>query len=177
MRGLSALHFLSPDGKCHSFDASANGYGRGEGMGVMILKPLKDALRDNDTIRGVIRGTGLNQDGKTPAITMPSSDAQAKLIQSTYREAGLDFDRTSYFEAHGTGNFPTRPIYDKDLLRLAGRVIGDPTELKAIGLSVGASRSTNNPLYVGSVKTNLGHLESAAGVAGLMKAVFSLETG
>ncbi|KAE9375002.1 putative lovastatin nonaketide synthase [Stipitochalara longipes BDJ] len=160
MRGLSALHFLSPDGKCHSFDASANGYGRGEGMGVMVLKPLKDALRDNDTIRGVIRGTGLNQDGKTPAITMPSSEAQAELIQSTYREAGLEFDRTSFFEAHGTGT-----------------VVGDPRELKAIGLSVGVGRSTNNPLYVGSVKTSLGHLESAAGVAGLMKAVFSLEKG
>jgi acyl transferase domain-containing protein len=179
MRGLSALHFLSPNGKCHSFDASANGYGRGEGMGVLILKPLNDALRDNDTIRGVIRGTGLNQDGKTPAITMPSSEAQAELIQSTYRQAGLDFDRTSYFEAHGTGNPPMLPTHNNHLtvLILLGTVVGDPTELKAIGLSVGAGRSTNNPLYVGSVKTNLGHLESAAGVAGLLKAIFSLEKG
>lgn len=103
MRSLSVLHFLSPDGKCHSFDASANGYARGEGFGVVVLKPLKDALNDNDTIRAVIRGSGLNQDGKTPGITMPSRDAQSDLISQTYRTAGLDFDRTTYFEAHGTG--------------------------------------------------------------------------
>ena len=110
MRGLSALRFLSPDGKCHSFDESANGYARGEGVGMLVLKPLKDALRDNDTIRAVIRGSYCNQDGKTPAITVPSRDAQADLISTAYRNAGLNFDGTQYFEAHGTGTAIGDPI-------------------------------------------------------------------
>ncbi|RDL33235.1 Thiolase-like protein [Venustampulla echinocandica] len=159
-RGLTALHFISPDGKCHSFDESANGYGRGEGTGILILKPLCDALRDNDTIRAVIRGSGLNQDGKTPGITMPSSEAQAELIRSTYDAAGLDFDRTAYFEAHGTGT-----------------AVGDPIELSSIGASLGANRDPENPLFVGSVKTNLGHLEASAGIAGVIKTVLALENG
>jgi acyl transferase domain-containing protein len=159
-RGLTALHFISPDGKCHSFDERANGYGRGEGTGVLILKPLSDALRDNDTIRAVIRGSGLNQDGHTPGITMPSKDAQAELIRSTYAAAGLDFDQTAYFEAHGTGT-----------------AIGDPIELSSIGSSLTANRDPENPLYVGSVKTNLGHLEPTAGVAGVIKTVLALENG
>ncbi|KAH6677568.1 putative lovastatin nonaketide synthase [Halenospora varia] len=159
-RGLSALHFISPDGKCHSFDERANGYGRGEGTGVLILKPLSEALKDNDTIRAVIRGSGLNQDGKTPGITMPSRDAQADLIKSTYAAAGLDFDQTAYFEAHGTGT-----------------AIGDPIELSSISQSLTADRNPENPLFVGSVKTNLGHLEPSAGVAGVIKTVLALENG
>jgi acyl transferase domain-containing protein len=126
----------------------------------MVLKPLCDALRDNDTIRAVIRGSGLNQDGKTPGITMPSRDMQAELINTTYAAAGLGLDRTSYFEAHGTGT-----------------PIGDPIELSAIGNSLGAARNLDNPIYVGSVKANLGHLEASAGVAGVMKAVLALEKG
>ncbi|PYH35606.1 uncharacterized protein BO87DRAFT_433312 [Aspergillus neoniger CBS 115656] len=117
-RGLSALGFLSPDGQCHSFDSRANGYGRGEGIGVIVLKPLMDAVRDNDVIRAVIRGTGMNQDGKTPGITVPSSEAQRSLIRSTYKAAGLGFSETVYFEAHGTGT-----------------PVGDPLELSAIGAS------------------------------------------
>ncbi|RAL06966.1 beta-ketoacyl [acyl carrier protein] synthase domain-containing protein, partial [Aspergillus homomorphus CBS 101889] len=101
--GLSALGFLSPDGQCHSFDSSANGYGRGEGMGVIVLKPLTDAIRDNDVIRAVIRGTGMNQDRKTPGITVPSSEAQRSLIRSTYKAVGLRFSESAYFEPHGTG--------------------------------------------------------------------------
>ncbi|KAG4437379.1 hypothetical protein IFR05_007143 [Cadophora sp. M221] len=160
MRGLTSHHFLSPDGKCHSFDEAANGYGRGEGLGFLILKPLKDALRDNDTIRAVIRGSGLNQDGKTPVITMPSKEAQIELIRTTYRNAGLELLDTQYFEAHGTGT-----------------AIGDPIELSGIGESIGVGRTKDNAVVVGSVKTNLGHLESAAGMAGIMKAVLAMEHG
>lgn len=159
-RGLSALRFISPDGVCHSFDSRANGYGRGEGMGVLVLKPLSQALQDNDTIRAVIRGSAINQDGKTPGITVPSSEAQANLIRQTYGAAGLDFSRTGYFEAHGTGT-----------------PVGDPLELGAIGQSIGASRSPEQPLLVGSVKTNLGHLEGGAGVAAVIKTVLALEHG
>lgn len=100
-RGLSTLRFLSPDGKSHSFDAKANGYGRGEGQAVIVLKPLSQALKDGDTIRSVIRGSGINQDGKTSGITVPNSEAQRDLIVSTYASAGIGMDRTNYFEAHG----------------------------------------------------------------------------
>lgn len=99
--GMTSLNFLSPDSKCHSFDHRANGYARGEGTAVVILKPLADALKDDDVIRAVIRGTGVNQDGKTPGITLPSAEAQEELIRTTYRTAGLSFEDTSYFEAHG----------------------------------------------------------------------------
>ncbi|GKZ28425.1 type I Iterative Polyketide synthase (PKS) [Aspergillus brasiliensis] len=161
-RGLSALGFLSPDGQCHSFDSSANGYGRGEGMGVIVLKPLMDAIRDNDVIRAVIRGTGMNQDGKTPGITVPSPEAQRSLIRSTYKAAGLGFSETVYFEAHGTGT-----------------PVGDPLELSAIGETIGIARAADGcpPLLVGSVKSNIGHLEGASGIAGLIKTVLVLEQG
>ncbi|KAL4862002.1 hypothetical protein BDV12DRAFT_203449 [Aspergillus spectabilis] len=161
-RGLSALGFLSPDGQCHSFDSSANGYGRGEGMGVIVLKLLADAIRDNDVIRAVIRGTGINQDGKTPGITVPSSEAQTSLIQSTYEAAGLGFTETAYFEAHGTGT-----------------PVGDPLELSAIGETIGVAKAADGspPLLVGSVKSNIGHLEGASGIAGLIKTVLVLEQG
>ena len=97
------MHMLSPEGISHTFDDRANGYGRGEGVGAIVVKRLKDALRDGDTIRAVIRGTGANVDGKTPSITMPSSVAQADLIRTTYKAAGLSYADTAYFETHGTG--------------------------------------------------------------------------
>lgn len=97
------MHMLSPDGISHSFDHRANGYARGEAIGAILVKPLSRALADGDTIRAVIRGSGANQDGKTPGITMPSGEAQASLINSTYSAAGLSLAETSYFEAHGTG--------------------------------------------------------------------------
>ena len=100
---MTALHFLSPDSKCHTFDDRANGYARGEGIATVILKPLDAALRNNDTIRAVIRGTAVNQDGKTPGITLPSMQAQEELIRAAYRSAGLTMADTAYFEAHGTG--------------------------------------------------------------------------
>ena len=103
MTAMSSLHFLSPDSQCYSFDDRANGYTRGEGVGVMVLKHVDDAIRDGDCIRAVIRATGTNSDGKTPGITLPSSAAQASLIRTTYASAGLDPTDTGYFEAHGTG--------------------------------------------------------------------------
>lgn len=100
---LSNLHMLAKDGLSKAFDERANGYGRGEGIATVILKPLSAAIKDGDCVRAIIRGTGVNQDGKTPGITLPSSQAQEALIRSTYLRAGLDFADTSYFEAHGTG--------------------------------------------------------------------------
>ena len=97
---LSNQQFLAPDGLCKSFDEKGDGYSRGEGVAALILKPISDAIRDGDTIRAVIRGTGVNQDGKTKGITVPSAEAQAQLIRTTYASAGLDFNDTHYFEAH-----------------------------------------------------------------------------
>ncbi|KAM5380293.1 hypothetical protein ACJZ2D_003575 [Fusarium nematophilum] len=157
---MTALNFLSPDGKCFTFDARANGYGRGEGIGVVILKRLSDALRDNDTIRAVIRGTRVNQDGHTTGITLPSKEAQVANISSIYESAGLDFNQTAYVECHGTGT-----------------QAGDWRELKAISETLGSVRAVDNPIVVGSLKPNIGHLEGAAGVAGLIKGVLTLEHG
>jgi acyl transferase domain-containing protein len=98
--GLSNMGFLSPDGICHSFDHKANGYARGEGFGVVVVKRLEDAVRDGDTIRAVIRATGTNQDGNTP-LAQPSKEAQTRLMMDTYRHAGLDPSETKYVEAHG----------------------------------------------------------------------------
>ncbi|RDA94859.1 hypothetical protein CP533_4211 [Ophiocordyceps camponoti-saundersi (nom. inval.)] len=157
---MSSLHFLSPDCKSMAFDHKANGYARGEGAAVVVLKPLCDALRDGNVIRAVIRGSGVNQDGKTPGITVPSLKAQKELIEATYANAGLSFQDTLYVEAHGTGT-----------------AVGDPIECKAIGSTIGQLRTSEAPLLVGSAKTNIGHLESAAGLAGLIKTVYILERG
>jgi len=157
---MSALHFLTPDGKCQSFDEKGNGYARGEGAAFLVIKPLVNALRDNDVIRAVVRNTGTNQDGNTPGITLPSSDAQAKLIRNTYARAGLDMADTGYFEAHGTGT-----------------AAGDPIETSALGATIGKARPAGMPLWVGSVKANIGHLEGASGLAGLVKAIHVIEKG
>jgi acyl transferase domain-containing protein len=160
--GMTNMHFLSPDSICYSFDERANGYARGEGMAALVLKPLHNALRDGDTIRAVIRGTAANQDGKTAGITVPSKSAQMSLIKTAYEQAGCDPSRTGYFEAHGTGT-----------------AVGDPIEASAIGATLGQRRpdGEEGKLYVGSVKTNIGHLEGASGLAGLIKAVLSIEKG
>ncbi|KAH8907448.1 ketoacyl-synt-domain-containing protein [Coniochaeta sp. PMI_546] len=157
---MVSLGFLSKDGKCYTFDSRANGYGRGEGVGIVVLKRLSDAIRDNDTIRGVIRGTSTNQDGRTSGITMPSSEAQVVNIRKCYASAGLDFDKTMFVECHGTGT-----------------QAGDPRELKAISDALCNHRSADKPLLVGSIKTNIGHLEGSAGVAGVIKAVMTIEKG
>ncbi|KAL6717587.1 hypothetical protein ACLMJK_005502 [Lecanora helva] len=157
---LTKMGFLSPDSRCYTFDHRANGYARGEGIGVILLKRLSDALRDRNTIRAVIRSSGSNQDAHTPGITQPSSRAQERLIKETYRKAKLSMEHTRFVEAHGTGT-----------------KIGDTIETSAIGNAFKDSRSLEDPLYVGAVKTNIGHLEGASGLAGLIKAIMILETG
>ncbi|KAI1759105.1 ketoacyl-synt-domain-containing protein [Hypoxylon sp. FL1150] len=160
MMPMTALNFLSPEGKCYAFDARANGYGRGEGAGVVVLKRLKDAIRDNDNIRAVIRGSRVNQDGRTAGITLPSAEAQLHNIRAVYEKSGLTVDKTAYVECHGTGT-----------------KAGDWRELKAVSDALSAGRSVDEPLYVGSVKTNIGHLEGCAGIAGLIKGVLAVEHG
>ncbi|KAL9081942.1 MAG: hypothetical protein Q9159_006883 [Coniocarpon cinnabarinum] len=157
---LGDMSFLSPSSRSHSFDRRADGYARGEGFGMVVLKRLSTALRDGDTIRAVIRATGVNQDGRTPGIAQPSGHAQQKLIEDTYRRANLDMRLTRYFEAHGTGT-----------------ATGDPIEANAIMKTFAKYRSDESPLYVGAVKANVGHLEGASGIAGLIKAVLVLEHG
>ncbi|KAK3302901.1 putative polyketide synthase [Chaetomium strumarium] len=156
---LSSLGFLSPDGVCHSFDSRANGYGRGEGFGVLIVKPVDAAVRDGDTIRAVIRATGTNQNGRTN-LALPSKELQWRLIDETYRKAHLDKSRTRFFEAHGTGT-----------------PAGDPLEAMAIGNAFSPGREADDPVVIGAVKANIGHLEGAAGIAGVIKTVLVLERG
>ncbi|KAI0024632.1 hypothetical protein F4780DRAFT_795163 [Xylariomycetidae sp. FL0641] len=157
---LSTGGFLSPDSVCHSFDHRANGYARGEGIIVLVLKPVAAAVRDGDMIRAVIRATGSNQDGQTPVLTQPSPQAQEELIRHVYKSANLALGLTRYVEAHGTGT-----------------PVGDPIETKAIGRVFRRYRSDDEPLYVGSVKANLGHLEGASALAALVKCILTLEKG
>ncbi|RAL17772.1 ketoacyl-synt-domain-containing protein [Aspergillus homomorphus CBS 101889] len=158
---MSNMGFLSTDSRCQSFDHKANGYARGDGIGVVVIKKLSQALADGDTIRAVIRATGLNQDGRTPGgITQPSGDAQRALIEETFAKALLDMQPVRFFEAHGTGT-----------------AIGDPTESHAIGLSFLEYRSAEDPLFIGAVKSNIGHLEGGSGIAGLIKTIMILERG
>lgn len=158
MIALADLNFLSPDSRCYSFDRRANGYSRGEGFGVVIIKTLSEALLNGDTIRAVIRATCTTQDGRTPGITQPSSKAQEDMIREVYRTGGLNMAITNYFEAHGTGT-----------------PLGDPLEMSAINSAFDQSRK--EPMYVGAVKSNIGHLEGASGVAGLIKTILVLEKG
>ena len=157
---LSNQHFLSPDGKCKSFDESGNGYGRGEGIAALVLRRVDDAIAAQDPIRAIIRGTGSNQDGHTKGFTLPSAEAQATLIRDTYSAAGLDFRDTRYVEAHGTGT-----------------QAGDTEETLALSETISKERSSSDPLYIGSVKSNIGHLEACAGLAGVFKSVLILECG
>jgi len=160
MHSLCAMNMLSPTSQCYSFDHRANGYARGEGFGVLVLKRLNDALRDGNTIQAIIRSTGCNQDGNTPGITMPSPTAQEALIRDTYRKAGLSMLPTRYFEAHGTGT-----------------AVGDPIESAALGRAFRGVRTLQDPLVVGALKSNIGHLEGAAGIAGVIKAILVLQKG
>ncbi len=151
---------LSPDGQCKAFDASANGFVRGEGCGIVVLKRLSDAEADGDRIWGVILGSALNQDGTSAGFTVPSERAQAGVITEALRRAGVAPSDVDYLEAHGTGT-----------------EVGDPIELNSAGSVYGQGRDPDRPLLVGSVKTNIGHLEPAAGVAGLMKVMLSMQHG
>ncbi|KAI4271885.1 MAG: hypothetical protein LQ337_005685 [Flavoplaca oasis] len=153
---MTDLGMLSTDGRCRAFDASGRGYARGEGVCAAIMKRKSRAELDGDTIRATVRGTAANHDGKKQGITLPSSEAQEYLIRHTYRTAKIDPADTQYFEAHGTGT-----------------AAGDPREARAIGAVFSKSRS--QPLDIGSVKTNIGHLEGASGLAGIIKATLSLE--
>jgi acyl transferase domain-containing protein len=157
---LANLNFLSPQSRSFSFDSRGDGYGRGEGMAALFLKPLKRAVRDGDIVRAVVRATASNQDGRTPGLTQPSSEAQEALIRTAYAKAGLSMDKTRYVEAHGTGT-PT----------------GDPIEARAIGNAFGRMRSPDQPLYLGSIKANIGHLEGSSGPAGVIKSIMMLEKG
>lgn len=148
---------LSPDGRCKTFDASANGYVRSEGVGAVVLKRLDDALRDGDDIVAVLRGSALNQDGSSNGLTAPSAAAQEEVIREALRKAELSPSEISYVEAHGTGTS-----------------LGDPIEFDALAAVYGESRNEDNPLYLGSVKTNIGHTEAAAGMAGLIKVALAL---
>ncbi|KAH8703346.1 iterative type I polyketide synthase [Talaromyces proteolyticus] len=157
--GMSHHGFLGANGRCFSFDHRANGYARGEGVGSLIIKPLSSAIRDGDTIRAVLRGTGVNQDGRTPGISLPSATAQEKLIQEIYKNAGLNPADTHFVEAHGTGT-----------------AAGDPIEAGAIA-SAFKSRRKGFPLHIGAIKSGVGHLEGGAGIAGIIKSVLILENG
>lgn len=157
---LSDQNFLSPDGVCYSFDHRANGYARGEGIIALVLKPVSAAVRDGDMIRAVIRSIGSNQDGRSPVLTQPSPQAQEDLIRHVYKRENLSLDETRYVEAHGTGT-----------------PVGDPIEMKAIGRVFRKARSAEEPLYVGSVKANIGHLEGASALASLIKSILILEKG
>ncbi|MGC9543166.1 SDR family NAD(P)-dependent oxidoreductase, partial [Streptomyces sp. UG1] len=148
---------LSPDGRSHTFDARANGYVRGEGGGFVVLKPLAAALADGDPIHCVIRGSALNNDGATDALTVPSPRAQEEAIRRACGDAGVDPRDVQYVELHGTG---TR--------------VGDPVEASALGSVYGTDRNPGSALVVGSAKTNVGHLEGAAGIVGLIKATLAI---
>lgn len=161
----SSLHMLSADSRCRMWDESANGYARGEGCGVVVLKTLSKAIQDGDHIECIIRETGVNSDGSTDGLTMPSSTAQARLIRQTCESSGLDpmKDRCHYFECHGTGT-----------------QAGDPIEARAIHDAFATSdefSSATHPLYCGSVKTVIGHLEGSAGLAGVIKASLAIQNG
>ncbi len=155
---LSAAGALSPDGRCHTFDERANGFVPGEGAGALMLKRLDDALRDGDRIHAVIRGSAVNNDGRTMGITTPNMEAQVEVIEAALAKSGLSAADLSYVEAHGTGT-----------------MIGDPIELKALATVFRKATDARGFCAVGSVKTNIGHLLSAAGVAGLVKTALSLD--
>ncbi len=158
--GFSQASMLSPDGRCKAFDASADGFVRGEGAGMVLLKRLSQAIADGDPIHGVIIGTALNQDGHTNGISLPSAQAQARLVRDACADADIDPSQIGFVEAHGTGT-----------------AVGDPIEAHALAEALCEDRSEESPLLIGSVKTNLGHLETAAGVAGLVKALLVLKHG
>ncbi|CDZ78850.1 Polyketide synthase PksM [Legionella massiliensis] len=155
---LSKAKALSADGQCKTFDARADGYVRSEGCGVVFLKRMSDALRDKDRILAVIKGSAINNDGKCAGLTVPNGKSQEEVMNKALSQAQLSANDINYIEAHGTGT-----------------VLGDPIEVHAINAVYGKERAKDNPLYIGTVKTNIGHLESAAGVAGLIKVILGLQ--
>jgi myxalamid-type polyketide synthase MxaD len=149
---------MAPDGRCKTFDARADGYVRGEGAGIVVLKPLTKAVADGDPVYAVIRGSAINQDGRSNGLMAPNPRAQEAVLREAYRCAGVAPVDVQYVETHGTGT-----------------LLGDPIEAKALGAVFGVSREPGRPCAIGSVKTNIGHLEAAAGVAGLIKAALAIK--
>ncbi|HVT99351.1 MAG TPA: beta-ketoacyl synthase N-terminal-like domain-containing protein [Acidobacteriaceae bacterium] len=155
---FSRTGMLSRSGRCHTFDAKADGYVRSEGCAVVVLRRMSDAMRLGDRVLAVIRGTAVNQDGRSAGITAPNGPAQEAVMRAALRDANLGADTIGYVETHGTGT-----------------PLGDPMEWRATGEVYGEGRSTDAPLYVGSAKTNLGHTEALAGLVGLMKAILMMD--
>lgn len=155
---LSKFNFMAPDGRCKAFDARADGFVRGEGCGLLVLKRLSDAQADGDHVHALILGSAVDQDGASSGLTAPNGPSQELVVRQALENAGLSPEEVSYVEAHGTGT-----------------ALGDPIEVQALGNVFKAGRSPEDPLWIGSVKTNLGHLESAAGVAGLIKVILALQ--
>lgn len=151
---LSNMQFLARDGRCKTFDAKGDGYGRGEGFAAVLLKRVGDAIRDGDPIRAIIRGTGVNQDGHTKGITVPSAEAQANLINSVYARAGLGFENTHYVECHVSSK-SCLFIGKRLTLQGTGTKTGDPLELEAISKTLSSSRKPGEHVWVGSVKPNV----------------------
>ncbi len=158
LRGRAGM--LAPDGQCKAFDASANGYVRGEGCGILVLKRLHEAEADGDRIWGVIQGSAVNQDGASAGLTVPNETSQQRVIEDALARAGVLPSEVDYLEAHGTGT-----------------EVGDPIEVRAAAAAYGKGRGTERPLLIGSVKTNVGHLEPAAGAAGLIKTLLAMRQG
>ncbi len=157
---MSKLRALSADGRCKTFDVAADGYGRGEGCGIVALKRISDAIADGDRILALIRGSAVNQDGRSSGLTVPNAQAQQAVIREALVNAKVEPTQISYVEAHGTGTS-----------------LGDPIEVKSLGKVLGKNRSPEQPLTIGSVKTNIGHLEAAAGIASLIKVVLAMQHG
>lgn len=156
--GLCRTRALSPDGHCKTFDVRGDGYGRSEGGGIILLKSLSNALRDGDRILAIIRGSAINQDGRSSGLTVPNGTAQELLINDALNQAKLTPDDITYLEAHGTGTS-----------------LGDRIEINSIANVFGRNRKPDNPLFLGAVKSNIGHTESAAGIAGIIKSVLCLQ--
>ncbi|HEX3641760.1 MAG TPA: beta-ketoacyl synthase N-terminal-like domain-containing protein, partial [Ktedonobacteraceae bacterium] len=155
---FSQAHMMSSDGRCRTFDEAADGYVRGEGCGLVLLKPLSAALRDDDTVLAVIRGSAVNQDGRSNGLTAPNGPSQEAVIRRALHNAGVTPDQISYVETHGSST-----------------PLGDPIEVDALKAVLTKDRHPNQPCLLGSVKTNIGHLEAAAGIAGLIKTVLCLQ--
>ncbi|MBO0865269.1 MAG: polyketide synthase, partial [Mycobacterium sp.] len=159
-RSFDQAEAMSRTGQCHAFDASADGFVRGEGCGVAVLKRLTDALRDGDPVLAVVRGSAVNQDGRSNGLMAPNPAAQMAVLRTAYANAGIEPRHVDYVEANATGT-----------------LLGDPIEARALGAVLGRARPPSAPLLIGSVKPGLGHLDAAAGVAGFIKAVLAVQRG
>jgi phthiocerol/phenolphthiocerol synthesis type-I polyketide synthase A len=159
-RSFDQAQAMSPTGRCRSFDAGANGFVRGEGCGAVVLKRLSDAVADGDRVLAVVCGSAVNQDGRSNGLMAPNPAAQMAVLRAAYANAGIEPRHVDYVEAHGTGT-----------------LLGDPIEARALGGVLGRARPQSAPLLIGAVKSNLGHLEAAAGIAGFIKAVLSVQRG